>query len=206
MPLGGPRTPGEPFSGPGRSQKDGWTSKEAGKGARRGHRGNRGDGLWAGPAAGKAARRPETSEKPRRRPEGGRADPRCPETGRTGPGRGENPRKSEAKRLNYTKTAVTSTRNQHCFVSYPGPPGPDPGNFPSSRAPPRDSRGRQASPPDHAGKAADRRTPRTPLCQDLQHRRPPAPGNPEGQPGDLTAGTNRGPPKRRTRPSPRCAR
>ena len=72
-----PDAPGRPLEPrraifrPRKVSKDGWTSKEAGKGVRSGHRGNRGDGLWAGPAVGTAARRPETSEKPRRRPQGG---------------------------------------------------------------------------------------------------------------------------------------
>ena len=105
-----PDAPGRPLEPrraifrPRKVSKDGWTSKEAGKGVRSGHRGNRGDGLWAGPAVGTAARRPETSEKPRRRPQGGltptriRRPPgacirRCPETGRNEPGQGGGPRK-----------------------------------------------------------------------------------------------------------------
>ena len=102
-PWAAPGTPESHFPAP-EGPKDGWTSKEAGKGVRSGHRGNRGDGLWAGPAVGTAARRPETSEKPRRRPQGGltptriRRPPgkcirRCPETGRNEPGQGGGPRK-----------------------------------------------------------------------------------------------------------------
>ena len=105
-----PDAPGRPLEPrraifrPRKVSKDGWTSKEAGKGVRSGHRGNRGDGLWARPAVGTAARRPETSEGPRRRPQGGltptriRRPPgkyirRCPETGRNEPGQGGGPRK-----------------------------------------------------------------------------------------------------------------
>ena len=151
-----PDAPGRPQDArraifrPRKVSKDGWTSKEAGKGVRSGHRGNRGDGLWARPAVGTAARRPETSEKPRRRPEGGRANPRCPETGRTGPGRGENPRKSEAKRLNYTKTAVTSNVTSIALFRIRAPrvqtlaifphPGPRPGTPGDGRRPRRPRR------------------------------------------------------------------
>ena len=151
-----PDAPGRPLEPrraifrPRKVSKDGWTSKEAGKGVRSGHRGNRGDGLWARPAVGTAARRPETSEKPRRRPEGGRANPRCPETGRTGPGRGENPRKSEAKRLNYTKTAVTSNVTSIALFRIRAPrvqtlaifphPGPRPGTPGDGRRPRRPRR------------------------------------------------------------------
>ena len=80
----------------------------------------------------------------------GRADPRCPETGRTGPGRGENPRKSEAKRLNYTKTAVTSNVTGIALFRIRAPrvqtlaifphPGPRPGTPGDGRRPRRPRR------------------------------------------------------------------
>ena len=173
-----PDAPGRPLEPrraifrPRKVSKDGWTSKEAGKGVRSGHRGNRGDGLWARPAA----RRPETSEKPRRRPEGGGADPRCPETGRTGPGRGENPRKSEAKRLNDIKTAVTLLVTSTALFRTRAPrvqtlaifphPGPRPGT-PGDGRRPRRPRRKGGRPPGRAPP-----TPRPPASTSAGPRQP----------------------------------
>ena len=91
---------------------------------------------------------------------------RCPETGRTGPGRGKEPRKSEAKRLNDIKTAVTLLVTSTALFRTRAPrvqtlaifphPGPRPGT-------PGDG------------------------------RRPRAPDNPEGQPGTSQPGQTEGP-------------
>ena len=188
-----PDAPGRPLEPrraifrPRKVPKDGWTSKGAGKGVRSGNRGNRGDGLWAGPAAGKAARRPETSEKPRRRPEGGYIR-RCPETGRTGPGRGENPRKSEAKRLNDIKTAVTLLVTSTALFRTRAPwvqtlaifphPGPRPGT-PGDGRRPRRPRRKGGRPPGRAPPV-----PRPPASTSAGPRQP---GRSARRP---TAGTN----------------
>ena len=116
---------------------------------------------------------------------------RCPETGRTGPGRGENPRKSEAKRLNDIKTAVTLLVTSIALFRT-RPPGSRPWQFSLIPGPALGLPGTAGVPADHAGKAADRRAAHL-LRQDPQHRRPPAPGNPEGQPGDPRPGQTEGP-------------
>ena len=111
-------------------------------------------------------------------------------------GAGGNPRKSAAKRLNCTKTAVTLLVTRTALFRIRAP-----GSRTSQVSLISGLPGTPDAPVDHAGKAADRRAARL-LLQDLQHRRPPAPGNPEGQPGDPRPGQTEGP-QRGERDQPR---
>ena len=190
MPLGGPWNPGEPFSGPGRSQRTVGPRKrlEKASGADTGETGGTGSGPDRRSGRRPGARRPRKSQGGGRR---GKYIRRCPETGRTGPGRGKEPRKSEAKRLNDMKTAVTLLVTSTALFRIRAP-GSRPWQFSLIPGPALGLPGTAGVPAGHAGKAADRRTAH-PLCQDLQHRPPPAPGSPEGQPGTSQPGQTEGP-------------